>query len=171
MFLFPVESHHIYRGRNLPDNYKPTELTQLSPRVNYLNTIQSVDARIANKLEHLIAESEKDGMCLIVTSSYRTKEYQAKLYAKAQDKSFSAKPRQSEHETGLAVDFGVCPMTNGVRDDTAVRLEAEQEFNTLPEYQWLKEHAFEYGVEESYREDNQKKSGYSPEPWHWKFML
>lgn len=169
LFLFPIESGHLYKGRNLPDNYKPKQLAELSQRANYLTTPHQVDIRIKDKLEKLVLDAEKDGMCLTVIGAYRSFEYQLETYQRLGDKA--AKPGQSEHQTGLAVDFEACPMTNGVRDDTAERLELRNDFNTLPEYQWLKTHAKQYGIEESFREDNQKKTGYLPEPWHWKFMI
>ena len=171
LFLFPIEGRHIYKGQPLPNDYKPKQLTVLSRKASYLDTVKEVDSRIAPKLEQLIVDAEKDAMCLTVIGAYRSFEYQQELYDKFTDKAKVAKPGESEHQTGLAVDFEACPMTNGWRDDTAERLELLKDFNELPEYKWLKKNAGKYGIEESYREDNQKKTGYPAEPWHWKFMI
>ena len=141
------------------------ELVSLSPRACWLNTQQKLNAKAAAVIERVIADAEKDGMCLVVASSYRTREQQAKLYAA---NAYAAKPGTSEHEKGFAVDFTACPMKDGKRDDSVERLELRKPFNELPEYRWLKEHAEKYGLVESYRVDNQKKTGLPPEPWHWR---
>ena len=47
----------------------------------------------------------------------------------------------------------------------------KNDFETLPEYKWLQDHAEEYSIEQSFREDNQEKTGYPSESWHWKFSI
>ena len=171
LFFFPIESNHLYSNRQLPKGYEPKELVEISERANYLTTTHYVDSRIADKLEQLIMDAEDDGMCLTVIGAYRSYEYQQELYDRFIGTKPVAKAGRSEHQTGLAIDFEACPMTDGIRDDTAERLELRNDFNTLLEYQWLQNNAKEYGIEQSYREDNIKQSGYPSEPWHWKFML
>jgi len=171
LFLFPIESKHLYRGQYLPDGYKPKQSTELSVRSNWLNSKNYIDTRVVDKLNQLILDAEKDGVCLVVSSGYRSFEYQKKVYETTKDKTSVAIPGQSEHQTGLAVDFNACPMKDGVRDDNVERLELKNDFETLPEYQWLKDNAEKYGIEESFRTDNQEQTGYKPEHWHWKFMI
>ena len=165
-----IVGRHYYRGQKLPENYEPKNLEVLSKRASYLSTYQSLDARFVPAIEKLILDAEKDGMCLTVAGSFRSFNYQRELYNQIEDKYKVAVPGESEHQTGLAVDFEGCPMADGKRDDEAERLELRKDFVELPEYQWLKEHAVNYGLEESYRVDNEEKTGYPPEPWHWKFV-
>lgn len=140
------------------------ELVQLSERASYLNSTQELEKDAAKSLERLIKNAEEDGMCLIVMSSYRTYEDQERLYKKYGDKR-AKKPGYSEHEKGIAVDFGGCPMTNGKRDDTAERLELRDDFKELPEYNWLVKNAKNYKFIQSYND----ASEIIEEPWHWKY--
>ena len=164
LFFLPVENHCLYW--KLPQGYEPKQLVKLSVRANYLDTTHSVDIRIKDTIEKLILDAERDGMCLTIIGGYRSFEYQQEIYDMMPDKA--ALPGYSEHQTGLAVDFEACPMTNGKRDDTAERLELRNDLDTLPEYQWLKDHADEYDMVQTYTEEQDK---YPPEPWHWKFMV
>lgn len=168
LFLFPIENHGIkYR---LPDGYKPKELTTLTKNASFLDTTQRVDYRISDKLEGLIWDAQKQGICLVVSSGYRSYEYQQKVYDQAKDKTLVALPGKSEHQTGLAVDFQACPMysieywdkTVGYfRDDTIERLDLKNSFETLPEYKWLQNNAKKYEITQTY----------SYESWHWKFNI
>ncbi len=145
------------------------ELVPLSARACYLNTHNKLAKIAAPHLEKMIMDAEKDGMCLIVLSGYRSKEDQQKIWDTATDRSKVAYPGKSEHETGLAVDLGGCPMIDGVRNDAGERLELRNDFETLPEYQWLKENAANYGFYQSFTAENQNKTGFPAESWHWKF--
>ena len=167
------DKKHIYKNQCLPDNYKPQVLTELSRRASYLTTYQYLDIRAKIAVEKLIDDAEKDGICLIVMSSYRSYNDQAKLLEHKNHNILDkiAPVGRSEHHTGLAVDFGGCPMSNGERDDRVERLELKKDFDELPEYQWLLENADNYGFEQSYREDNRELTGYPNEPWHWKMIV
>lgn len=168
---FIVNGHkHVYRGQCLPSGYK-VNLVDLSDRANYLKVNHQISVDAKEPLEKLIVDAEKDGMCLVVIGSYRSPEYQLELLNKADDKTFVAPPNQSEHQTGLAVDFVGCPMKDEVRDDIVQRLELKNDFDQLPEYQWLLNNAGKYGFEQSFSKSNQKESGYPSEEWHWKFII
>jgi rare lipoprotein A len=134
------------------------ELVDLSERACWLNTKQQVDIKAKYAVEKLIIDAEKNGMCLVVSSGYRTFEEQERIKEKYGE--LAEEPGKSEHHTGLAVDFVGCPMTDGKRDDSAKRLELEKPFDELPEYEWLKRKASDYGFEQSYQD----------EPWHWKLV-
>jgi len=167
------DKKHIYKNQCLPDNYEPQVLTELSRRASYLTTYQYLDIRAKIAVEKLIDDAEKDGMCLIVMSSYRSYDDQAKLIEHRNPDILDeiAPVGRSEHHTGLAVDFGGCPMSDGERDDSVERLELKKDFKELAEYQWLLENADDYGFEQSYREDNKELTGYPNEPWHWKMIV
>ena len=147
-------------------NYIFSQIVELSPRSCWLNTKQSVMRKAKIEVEKLILNAEKEGMCLVVTSGYRSEDEQQKIIEKYGE---LAKKEGSEHLTGLAVDFTACPMKNGKRDDSVERPELAKEFKELPEYRWLIENASNYGFVQSYREDNQEETDVSPEEWHWRF--
>lgn len=161
---------HIYKGQILNPLYYPSPLIKLSMRASYLHEDQylAIPAKLA--IENLIADAEKAGWCLTVASGYRSPQKQQKLYNNSTKKEFIALPYESEHQTGLAVDFEACPMKNGIRNDLTERKELTKDFNTLPEYNWLKYNAERYGFEESFRLDNVEQTGFPAEPWHWKFI-
>jgi len=163
-------SQHIYKGQKL-DSSRDFKIQSLSPRASYLNSSQYIDASIKEPLEQMILDAEKEGMCLVVISGYRTPEQQQLLYNSEQDKTKVALPNESEHQTGLAVDFTACPMKEGVRNDDIQRLELEKPFKELPEYCWLVRNAWKYSFEQSFTEYNKDITGYSAEPWHWKYIV
>jgi zinc D-Ala-D-Ala carboxypeptidase len=162
--------NHVYRGQPLCENVKPI-LAKLSARASYLNTTQKVDERIKDTLEQMINDAEKDGMCLVVVGSFRSYEQQSRLFDTIADKSKVAKPGESEHQTGLAVDLNACPMKDGVRDDSIERLELQDDFETLPEYKWLQDNAYKYNFVQSYTLENSAITGYPVESWHWKYII
>ena len=162
---------HLNRGQCLPEGYVPEDLLPLSPRASWLNTEQRLNVRSKIMVEQLIADAEKDGMCLVVSSGYRSAEEQQSLLDKTENKLIVAKPNESEHQTGLAVDFVACPMEDGIRNDNVDRLELENDFEKLPEYKWLQDNASKYGFEQSYRIDNIQDTEYAVESWHWKLIL
>jgi len=133
------------------------ELTSLSPRACWLNTKQQLDIKARVMVENMIADAEKDGMCLVVTSGYRTFEEQERI--KQKYGKLAEEAGKSEHHTGLAVDLAGCPMSGGKRNDDIERLELKKPFEELPEYKWLKENAQNYGFKQSYINES----------WHWKY--
>ncbi|MFZ2882122.1 MAG: M15 family metallopeptidase [Candidatus Moraniibacteriota bacterium] len=159
LFLFPVESNHL--KYQLPTGYQPAVVVTLSKRASFLTSTQKVDVRINEKLEQLINNAEKDGLCLSVSSGYRSFDSQQKVYDEAKDKSLVMKAGLSEHQTGLAVDLQACPMDKFGRNDDVERPELAKSFDELPEYVWLVNNAVKYNISQSY----------SNEPWHWKFNI
>lgn len=163
---------HIYRGQCLPEGFTP-EVLPLSVRASWLDTKQYLDIKAKVLVEQLIDDAQSDGVCLVVTSGYRSFDEQKKMWdtANEEQKSITAKPGESEHQTGLAVDFAACPMKNGVRADGVERPELADDFDTLPEYSWLIRHAENYDFEQSYTTENIADTQYRVEPWHWKLIL
>ncbi len=166
---------HIYKGQRLPYDFEPSNLRELNDRASYLKTKQYLVNEAKISIEKLIADAENDGLCLVVFDSYRNPQRQEEIWNIVKDENpeklnLIALPFQSEHQTGLAVDFVGCPMKDGKRDDSIERQELKESFEKLPEYNWLKLNAHNYGFEQSYREDNIDVTGYLPELWHWKFI-
>ena len=74
-------------------------------------------------------------------------------------RSYSAYPGTSEHQSGLCVDF----ITNGMSDVTEV-------FETTNAFAWLSQNAYRYGFILRYPKDKTDVTGYSYEPWHYRFV-
>lgn len=130
------------------------------------------DARAVSYLNAMCAAAEKDGVSLLVISSYRTNARQKTLYNNQVTKqkanhpelsdaevkklaaTISAYPGTSEHELGLAVDF------NSV----------ETTFEGTAQFKWLKAHAEEYGFILRYTKEKQDITGVIYEPWHYRYV-
>lgn len=151
-------------------NEMQNKRVNISERASYLNMVISVKAKVKPHLEKMIKDAEREGMCIVVLSGYRTRERQELIYNSAIDKTKVALPGTSEHEQAIAVDLGGCPMIDGVRNDEGQRLELRNEFETLPEYQWLLTNASKYGFAQSYTEGNADETGKPAESWHWKYI-
>lgn len=67
---------------------------------------------------------------------------------------FSAPPGYSEHHTGKALDL-----------TTSDSAPLEEEFERTSAFEWLIQHAGDFGFRLTYPRNNQYHIGY--EPWHW----
>ncbi len=74
--------------------------------------------------------------------------------------SYSAYPGTSEHQTGLCVDF----ITSDMGKDLTVAFEDTEAFD------WLSENAYRFGFILRYPKDKTDITGYSYEPWHYRFV-
>jgi len=109
-------------------------------------------------LIEMAAGAKADGILLQVDSGYRSSWYQEQIFLRLMKKGrtyedlirFVAPPGYSEHMLGTAVDFSP----------------GNWRFARTPAYQWLKDHAADYGFSETYPENN----GRHPwEAWHWRY--
>lgn len=144
----------------------------LDPR-DYAPALAVVDGKevaavIAPDLRSLLQDARRDGVSLSVTSGYRSFQRQTSVHddAVARDglesaESVSARPGYSEHQTGLAVDFG---------GRTQPGCLLENCFGQTPESDWLRAHAGRYGFLLRYPEGGTSVTGYDPEPWHWRWV-
>ncbi len=111
----------------------------------------------------------ENGYFIDIESAYRTTELQKQLYEeRVQEKGieyalqFVAKPRHSEHETGLAIDIALRTETGKwVSDfDSAI----------LKCYLFLKENCAQFGFILRYPEGKEEITGYHYEPWHFRYI-
>ena len=103
---------------------------------------------------------------IIPDSGYRTIERQERLlkyyYDRDGDKAFTyvAHPRASEHHTGLAIDIAL--IVNGVYTDDITG--QEQEIKDLIT------NCYKYGFILRYPKGKEEITGYTYEPWHYRFV-
>ena len=114
--------------------------------------------------ESLSAAAKKENLNIIAMSTYRSYDYQTNLYNRyvAQDgkesaDTYSGRPGHSEHQTGLAAD---------VYNKT----ETYTNFERTKEYQWMQNHAHEYGFILRFPEDKVDETGYQFESWHYRYV-
>lgn len=95
---------------SLSKDYKPEHLVY--PDVQYVDEKEHIQAEAAEYLEKLFEDALNDGVKLYAASGYRSYEYQENLfdyyvsqYGEDYANRVSAKPGESEHQTGLAMDI------------------------------------------------------------------
>ncbi len=125
-----------------------------------------MDERIEQQKKMLDAAAS-DGVEITVLSSYREFDYQKILFDKYVNDmgyqaaaSLSAIPGTSEHQTGLAVDFGAA--------DGKCTLESC--YSSTREGKWLKDNAHKYGFVLRYQLGKKSITGYEFEPWHYRYV-
>lgn len=103
---------------------------------------------------------------LIVVSGARSYEEQLDLYSARVEqygienaKKYVASPGCSEHHTGLGFDMSVY-----TDDGIAMKL------NEAPEYSWITEHAWEYGIVRRYDSSKMHITGITGEDWHFRYV-
>ncbi len=104
------------------------------------------------------------GINLVHISSYRPYELQAKLFynyslreGEAAANRYSARPGQSEHQTGLAIDVTAGgPLV--------------QDFQYDPAGIWLWENAYKFGFIQRFPAGKEHITGYMFEPWHYRYI-
>jgi len=155
-----------------PENFAPPETVNI-------NTNHKVDSRILIQLQDMIAAAKKDGCSLEVTSGYRSYSTQKSLYDKevsehkAEGKTQEqaeidaskevARPGTSEHVTGLAVDILYSGFYSKYK-------EPNEAFADSKEFEWLQQHAHEYGFILRYPKGKTEITGVTYEPWHYRFV-
>ena len=147
----------------LPEDYQ-IELANI-------DKTRKFDKRAIGELNNMILAMRNSGISNIwVQSAYRTIEYQQQLYnnsinkylrqgknqeeAKVLTENQLAKPGQSEHNLGLAVDFNY----------------VDESFEKTRAFAWLKENAQNYGFILRYPKEKENITKILYEPWHWRYV-
>lgn len=160
------------------EHYCPPDLTKLDSDITLYGKEIELRLYTAKATEALIAALHQNGYTdIVVTSGYRSYAYQQSLFntyigqeqaahpdwTDAQIRelvlSYSAAPGTSEHHTGNAIDL---ISTNYVSLD--------ETFAQNPAYAWLQKNAHLYGFILRYPKDKTNITGYSYEPWHYRFV-
>ena len=133
------------------------------------------DERALEPLQQMMADGEKAGVRLKISSAYRTLERQTALYqqkvaeliaagytqpdAEAVAATLVSPPGTSEHNLGLGVD--IIAANTVVMDDT---------FEQTPEFKWLMENCTDYGFILRYPKDKEEITKVTYEPWHFRYV-
>lgn len=160
----------VNRKYNLPDTYVPDDLVNLADVPTVLDNPEVNQMRSAayDALKQLFTAAEDEaGYYLYARSGYRSYNTQVSLYGsyvanngqEAAD-TFSARPGQSEHQTGLVMDI-TCKAMNFQLDDT---------FGDTEEGKWVSENAHRFGFIVRYPKGKEDITGYMYEPWHIRYL-
>ncbi|MDR2404355.1 MAG: M15 family metallopeptidase [Spirochaetaceae bacterium] len=146
----------------LPGGYEPVDLVELGNGSCQVSRKGLLLRRMAaESLEEMAAAALAGGVTLVASSAYRSYAYQEEVYARnvresgqeAADRE-SARPGRSQHQTGLAVDFGSI-------DDS---------FAETPAGLWMAANAGRFGWSLSFPDGYEEVTGYRWESWHYRYV-
>ena len=152
----------VNKYNKLPSNFTQYNLVNMSREYTVNDGKQYLLANVAyEQYKEMADAAKKEGLNMRVLSAYRTESYQGGLYnnkvrtnGKVYADNYSARPGHSEHQTGLAVDISTTKTT----------------FEYTAEFKWLQKHAHEYGYILRYPKGKEWITGYSYEPWHYRYV-
>ena len=145
-----VNKYHL-----LNKDFQANDIVNVSSTYGYANNSLNKEAYEAFK--QLANDAKKEGHTIVILSSYRTYEYQEKLWNRDKDDDYVARPGSSEHITGLAIDVSDYNDKNDSFKDTE-------------SYTWMINNCYKYGFILRYPENKENITGYSYEAWHYRYV-
>jgi zinc D-Ala-D-Ala carboxypeptidase len=148
----------------LPDDYFPYDLEEINKSFRSGALLLRHDARIA--FEEMCNAAKEEGIHLEAISTFRSFCYQEQVYRskykedisweeyQAERDKVSARAGHSEHQTGLAVDIN----------------DLEETFADTLAGRWLATNSHQYGFILRYPKGKEPITGYSYEPWHFRYV-
>ena len=147
---------------NTLSKYTPNDLVELSG----LGAPRQFIRKIAfSPLANLLEAAAQENLGLKILSAYRSYTYQNSLFNSYRARNleanrFSAEAGHSEHQLGTAIDFGIGDKS----------IDFTEAFDQTKAGVWLNENAWKYGFVLSYPASKEKVTGYTHEPWHYRFI-
>ena len=156
--LVLVDKRHL-----LPDGYTPQNLITLNTGRAYMINRKdlSLTKTAEQALQEMALEAKRDGVTLVVSSSYRSYTYQKNLFdryvresGEKEAERFSARAGTSQHQLGTVVDFG----------------SISDEFAQTRAGKWVLHNASKYGWSLSFPKGYEAVTGYVWESWHYRYI-
>lgn len=149
-----------------PIEFEPASLDSVPLQMTTLSGLVRSDVAVA--VGQMADAASASGIGVIgANNGYRSYSLQVSTYdshvrAEGQEgaDAGSARPGHSEHQTGLALDVVACGGGCGGLDD----------FGATAQSDWVAAHAWEYGFIVRYEGVGTPVTGYSPEPWHLRYV-
>jgi len=151
----------VNKNNKLPDGYAVDLVSIDNERVAKV---------LRDDLNDMLSAAKNERIVLNIRSAYRTRGDQAEAFdgavagyvnqgnshgaAVERAELVAARPGYSEHQTGLAIDFSYG---------------ADAEIQTAM-WEWLNANAYKYGFILRYPEGRERDTGYSYEPWHYRYV-
>jgi D-alanyl-D-alanine carboxypeptidase len=152
----------VNKNNKLTSDYIPNDLENISLEYSCENKQLRYEAK--NAFEKMAKRAKEDGYNIIAVSTYRSYEYQEKLYnnyVKDKGKYYadlaSARAGHSEHQTGLAVDVA----------NTSLDYD---NFEQTKEFNWMINNSYKYGFILRYPKAKFHITGFKYEPWHYRYV-
>jgi D-alanyl-D-alanine carboxypeptidase len=150
--------------------YRETDFNKLMLIGSYgqgkYQRFEYLDIEAGKALMKMIYAARDEGVWIVPVSGFRSIERQKMLFedqikmrgSVQEAAKVSAPPGYSEHHTGFAIDLA---------DGKFPQMDVADIFEQTEAFQWLKNHAEEFGFEMSFSPENPQGVNY--EPWHWRF--
>lgn len=152
----------VNKNNKLDQNFIPSDLQKIN--IQFANEEKYARKEAKEAFEKLSLDAQKRNLHVVAVSTYRSYEYQEKLYKSyVEEKGLeyadlcSARGGHSEHQTGLAIDV------EGSNRDY-------DEFENSKEFLWMKTHAHYYGFILRYPKNKTHITGFKYEPWHYRYV-
>jgi len=158
----PYLLRRVDKRKGLPESYVPADLVLLDKtglsvsRQGHRLRKPAYDALVS-----MSDAARKEGVTLLVSSAYRSYQYQTEVFARnvkemgeKEAERVSARPGASQHQLGLAIDFGSI-------SDAFAETKASA---------WLVKNAAAYGFSLSYPKGLEDLTGYVWESWHYRYI-
>ena len=151
------------KQHSLGADYSPEDIVLLTnyPEMTLSRNNHSLRKILISDLLLMIEGAREEGLTLIISSTYRTYDYQDRLFKWNVEQNGletaereSARPGTSQHQLGTAIDFG------SITDEYAF----------TPAGMWLLENAWKYGFSLSYPDGYENLTGYRYEVWHYRYI-
>jgi len=146
----------------LAEDYVPEDLVDMG--LQYAFSGKKIREEIYAAFKRLVKDAKAEDLTIVANSTFRTYNYQENLYnrykannGKEFAESYAARAGYSEHQTGLAIDVSTLNSTMDNFEDTL-------------EFDWLQEHAHEYGFILRYPKGKEFITGYNYESWHYRYI-
>lgn len=159
----------VNKKRYVNSEYKPNDLIVPNVKFSFSGEHEKKYMRqeAATALEELFDQAKEEGIHLFAISGYRSYSTQKRVfngfvdqYGEEKANEFSARPGESEHHTGLAMDVS----------SQSAEFRLLEAFGDMPEGKWLKENAHKFGFIIRYLKDKTDITGYTYEPWHIRYV-
>lgn len=167
----PLKGNELFflvnKNRRIGEGYIPDDLLKIDGKVYALDKGLLLRRQALKYLTKMSEAAKKDKVNLIVTSTYRSWATQSKTFLfwkgklgiKEAEKR-SARPGHSQHQLGTTIDFTSVEIVLGF----------SKAFEKTREFKWLKKNAYRFGFVLSYPKGKEVITGYSYEPWHYRYI-
>ena len=180
----------VNKTNTVGEDYTPEGLVKLDSSYTNGGKAVELESKTAEAAIKMLDAMKRDGINNVtVTSGYRTYKYQKTLFdnycvseklahptwsddeVKEYVLTYSAFPGTSEHQTGMCMDLITTEMVGlwNYGEETPDN-PYDKGFAETAAFEWLQDHAHEYGFILRFPEDKTSLTGYSYESWHYRYV-
>ncbi|HWQ77248.1 MAG TPA: D-alanyl-D-alanine carboxypeptidase family protein [Anaerovoracaceae bacterium] len=158
----------VNKGNPVDRDYKPDDLTAVKYYApDRAEATRYLRAEAAEAFHQLVEAAAGEGLEFRMTTAYRSYDFQKILFdsyvakeGEAKANTYSARPGQSEHQTGLSVDVS----------SPVVDWQLSNDYGNTEEGKWLADNAYRFGFILRFPKGKEDITGYQYEPWHLRYV-